>query len=304
MDVLSLLLREMRFEGAGYRRLALRAPWAVSFDQAGLRGIHIVLEGRCEIAFGSGRGRALAAGDLVLATRADAHVLRAPGSRVKPLPSLALAEAATPARATHGGTGEETVILCGAFVFHEADHPALAALPRLIHVPGESGRPPAWLAGYVDAITAEAFAGGPGSEVVMARLSEALVARALRFNLGNADEPGWLRGLADPRLARALALVHDRPSEPWTVATLARASGLSRAAFAARFSRELGEAPMRYLLRHRMRRAMAMLRDRASLARVAEAIGYGSEAAFAAAFKRHVGTPPGAYRRADRRATS
>jgi AraC-like DNA-binding protein len=220
---------------------------------------------------------------------------------VAAVPSFTLAEASHEGRATAGGAGEETVVLCGAFVFHEADHPALAALPHLIRVPGEAGRPPAWLAGYIDAISAEAFGSGPGSEMVMARLSDALVARALRFHLAEADEPGWLRALADPRLARALALIHDRPGEDWTVAALARACGLSRAAFAARFSREAGEPPMQYLLRHRMRRAMGLLRrDGATLARVADAVGYGSEAAFSAAFKRHAGMAPGAYRRSQR----
>jgi len=128
--------------------------------------------------------------------------------------------------------------------------------------------------------------------------SDALVVRALRFHLDKAEELGWLRGLADPHLAKALVLMHDQLERPWTVASLARVAGLSRAAFAARFSAAVGEAPMAYLLRRRMRRAMTLLRgEQATLARVAESVGYGSEAALSAAFKRHTGSAPGAYRR-------
>jgi Cupin len=76
LDVLSAVLRELRFESAGYRRLELRAPWAVSFHQQGLRGIHIVVQGRCEIVLGGNSPCLLEAGDLIIAPRADAHVLR------------------------------------------------------------------------------------------------------------------------------------------------------------------------------------------------------------------------------------
>jgi AraC-like DNA-binding protein/mannose-6-phosphate isomerase-like protein (cupin superfamily) len=302
MDLLSTVLREMRFEAAGYRRLALRAPWAISFHQQGLRGIHIVVEGRCEIVLEGATPRLLNAGDLVIAPRADAHVLRSLGKRARIVPASDLTARSEGGQIRLDGTGEETIVVCGAFVFHEADHPALAALPRIIHVPGEDGRAPRWLGGFVDAVTAEAFDDGPGSSVVMARLSDALVARALRFHLEKTNEPGWLQGLADPHVAKALAAIHDQLEQPWTVASLARVAGMSRAAFAARFSAKVGEAPMAYLIRQRMRRAMTLLRDEQStLARVAESVGYGSEAALSAAFKRHTGTPPGAYRRAELR---
>jgi len=297
LDVLSTVLREMRFEAAGYRRLELGAPWALSFHQKGLRGIHIVMQGRCEIAFDGGPARVVEAGDLIVAPRADPHVLRSQGKHVPAISPSELVQSSE-GHIRHGGTGEATVIVCGAFVFHEADHPALAALPRIIHMPGNMGQAPKWLAGYVDALTSEAFEGGPGSAVVLARLSEALIARALRFHLDKIDEPGWLKGLGDPQIAKALAAMHDQLEQAWTLVSLARVAGLSRAAFAARFAAKVGEAPMRYLLRNRMRRAMTLLKDEhATLARVAHSVGYGSEAALSAAFKRHTGHAPGAYRR-------
>ena len=101
-----------------------------------------------------------------------------------------------------GGAGEETIVVCGAFIVHHADDPGLAAFPRIIHVRGEMGRAPNWLAGYVDVLSAEALEEGPGSAVVMARLSDALVARALRFHAEKTEKPAWLKGLADPHVAR------------------------------------------------------------------------------------------------------
>lgn len=280
MDVLSSLLREMRLESVGYRWLELRAPWHLDFAQAGLRGVHIVARGRCELLVEGEPPRILTAGDLMLAPRADAHALRSVGGR----------------RAK--AKGEETLIVCGAFLFHAADHHALECLPRVLHVPGEGGRAAPWVAALTEALATEAKEMGAGSDVVMARLSDALVARALRVHAQTALEPGWLRGLSDPGLARALSAMHEDLRRPWTLASLARTAGSSRAAFSARFSALVGEPAMQYLLGRRMRHAMTLLADeRISLAQVAESVGYGSEAAFSAAFKRHTGVPPGTYRR-------
>ncbi|HEX8861744.1 MAG TPA: AraC family transcriptional regulator [Actinomycetes bacterium] len=128
------------------------------------------------------------------------------------------------------------------------------------------------------------------------------MAQALRFHAEHADDPGWLRGLRDPYVARALAALHDDLGHAWTLDSLARTAGLSPSAFAVRFTAMVGEPPMRYLHDRRMQRAMTILRDeRATLERVAAAVGYGSQAALSAAFKRHTGRAPGAWRRETRR---
>jgi AraC-like DNA-binding protein len=132
----------------------------------------------------------------------------------------------------------------------------------------------------------------------MALLSDALITRALRHHIEAAVEPGWLHGLRDPYVASALAALHADLAASWTLDSLARAAGLSRAAFAARFAGTVGQTPMKYLYQCRMRRAMTLLSvERATAASVAPRVGYGSEAAFAAAFARHTGTTPAAYRR-------
>jgi len=304
MDSLSAVLRELRMESAAYRTIRVCAPFRVAFDEPALRGVHILLRGRAEFRLGGKLVAELGPGDLLITCRADPHELCSIGGSRAPIRmSSRLPEQFPEIEIVLPGSGEETAFVCGAFIAHESGHPALSGLPRYIHVPGESGRPAKWLAAYVDALVEEAFEQGPGSELVMARLSDALVVRALRHSL-QAVDPGWLKGLRDPYLSKVLGALHDDLRRPWTLASLAELAGLSRAAFAARFTEVLGEPPMRYLMSCRMRHAMTLLRDeRATLAHVAERVGYGSEAALSAAFKRHTGTAPGAYAREARRAT-
>jgi transcriptional regulator GlxA family with amidase domain len=116
-------------------------------------------------------------------------------------------------------------------------------------------------------------------------------------HIQDAGEQGWLRGLGDPAVAKALGHIHDSVEKDWTIEGLAKAVGLSRAAFAKRFRERVGEAPMRYLFLRRMLAAEGLLREgQMGLARIAAATGYASEAAFSAAFKRHAGVAPGHFR--------
>ncbi|HZJ55721.1 MAG TPA: AraC family transcriptional regulator [Myxococcaceae bacterium] len=297
MDLLSHVLRELRFESAGYRHLELQAPWSISFAQAELRGMHLVLAGRCELVLENGTVFRLGPGDLVLAPRADPHLLRSPGATLRPTPSTHLAEAAVGERIHSGAGGDRTAILCGAFLVGNRAHPALAGLPHIIHVPAEAGARD-WLDAFQRLLEVEGGRPGPGSELVVSRLSDALLARALRFEVNRAGEGGWLRALRDPVLARALGAMHDRVEAPWTLASVARHAGVSRAVLARRFADQVGQSPMRYLLGLRMARAMALLGEgHHALAAIAARTGYGSEAAFSTAFKRVTGVSPSAYRK-------
>jgi len=143
-------------------------------------------------------------------------------------------------------------------------------------------------------------AGRPGSETVLAKLSELLFVETVRRYVETlpAGETGWLAGLRDTYVARALALLHRDIARPWTVDELGREVGLSRSALADRFIRLIGTPPMHYLASWRMQVAMQKLRSTsASLAQVAEVVGYESEAAFSRAFKKAVGTAPAGWRR-------
>ena len=306
VDVLSAVLRELHFESAGYRWLELRSPFRVRFDRPGLRGVHIVARGECDLVLADGGTRRLGAGDLVVLPRGDDHDLRTTGRRpARPESGFDLAMRTPGTRlragAAPGDAPADAVVVCGAFVVGEAGHPALRGLPRVLHVPGREGRTP--LAPLVAAISAEAFDGGPGSDLVMARLSDALLTQVLRHHAVGDDAPGalppgWLAGLRDPHVAAALGAVHADPARRWTVAALAAEAGLSRAAFAERFTAGVGEPPMRYLLELRLQHARTLLRDRRlTVAAVASRVGYGSDVAFAAAFRRATGATPAEYRR-------
>jgi transcriptional regulator GlxA family with amidase domain len=146
-------------------------------------------------------------------------------------------------------------------------------------------------------------AGRPGSETVLAKLSELLFVEAVRRYAETLPEgqTGWLAGLRDTHVARALALLHREIARIWTVEELGREVGLSRSALADRFLRLIGMPPMHYLANWRMQVAMEKLRNsNASLAQVATTVGYESEAAFSRAFKNTVGTAPATWRRSQR----
>jgi AraC-like DNA-binding protein len=130
-------------------------------------------------------------------------------------------------------------------------------------------------------------------------VAEVLFAEALRGYIESmpANGPGWLSGLRDPQVGRCLALMHEMPARAWTVEALAQEAGTSRSVLAERFTQLVGCPPMQYLTRWRMTVAAGLLRDeRGHLARIAEDVGYESEAAFNRAFKREYGVSPGLWR--------
>ena len=147
----------------------------------------------------------------------------------------------------------------------------------------------------------ESQAARPGADSLLAKLSELVLVDALRRYAESmpADGKGWLAGVRDPRVGRALALLHAQPDRDWTVDALAREVALSRSALADRFATLVGEPPVQYLLRWRLALAARALRaGNDAIARVAARSGYDSEAAFSRAFKREFGMPPAAWRKA------
>ncbi len=185
--------------------------------------------------------------------------------------------------------------LIGHCEFESPDADVLVSLlPRFVHIRGEPR-----LATLVRLVDEETRGARPAREVVLARLLEVLFIEALGSG-GIAASPGLVRGLADPRLAAAICRMHESPTEPWTVAQLAKEAALSRSAFFQRFSRAVGVAPMEYLLSWRMALARKMLRrESVSVAEVAERVGYRSASTFSVAFARHVGVAPIRYTRGE-----
>lgn len=301
-DVLTELLDTLRESTLVYGRLELGAPWGIQLPD--LHAAHFIVVGRgmahLEVD-GVRTPISLSAGDLALLPRGGAHVLRDDeGSALLPLGQAACRQMLANEPIRLGGRGQCTTLVIGAFRFRAA-HRALSIqrLARVIHVPSGSSQAFPWLASTVQVLVAESTSRSPGAAVVVNRLADVLLVQAIRsFIAGGQCPEHGLRALADARIGRALALLHEHPAEAWTLERLAAAVALSRSGLASRFKALVGAAPLEYLARWRMARAARLLRESdLSLSEVAERIGYESEASFNKAFKRLQGTTPGAYRR-------
>jgi AraC-like DNA-binding protein len=204
------------------------------------------------------------------------------------------------ARIDYGGGGAATRIVCGFVGSEVRTHPLLDALPDVLTL-DLNGRPGAgWIAASFRYAAEEVSSGRAGSETVLAKLSELLFVEAVREYVAGLprERQGWLAGLRDPAVGRALALMHARVAHPWTADELAAEALLSRSAFAQRFTALIGVPPMSYLTAWRMQVAAQWLREsRRSIAQIADEVGYESEATFTRAFKREMGITPGRFRR-------
>jgi AraC-like DNA-binding protein len=315
-DPLSDVLHSVRLSGAVFFYIEGSSPWVAEAPPArAVAGIlmphaqhvveyHVVTHGAC---WGGVVGEApvrLEAGDVIVFPQGDPHILSsAPGMRSPP--DLALysrfLDTPPPIHVPLGGPGGERVeIICG-FLGCDARpfNPLLATLPRVLHsrvAAADDGT----LRSFIDAAVRESSSRRPGGASVLARLSELMFVEVVRRHLESmpAGGTGWLAGLRDEFVGRALALLHRRPDHAWTLDELARKVALSRSALAERFTHLVGQPPMQYLARWRMQIAAGLLAGGgASVAQVAVEVGYASEAAFSRAFKKLVGVPPASWRR-------
>jgi AraC-like DNA-binding protein len=306
MDPLSDILHDLRLESSFYFRSELKAPWGLYFSVQDGPSFHVIVTGRCFLRIDTQR-IPLQAGDLVLLPHGEEHQLADPAESAA-IPCTALPSERVGHNAallSYGGNGAESLLICGRMSFAgPMAHPLLDLLPRVILLRREKLEGArSWLDATLTMLGAEALSLRPGGAAVMTRLADILVLQTIRVWLENDDnrQPGWLGALADPDIGRALALIHRRAEEPWTVASLAAEVYLSRSVFAKRFSRLVGMAPMQYLTRWRMSLASSwMLEERMSASETAQRLGYSSEAAFSRAFKRHLQVPPGLVRRGTR----
>jgi AraC-like DNA-binding protein len=203
--------------------------------------------------------------------------------------------------ARFGGGGEITRFVCG----YMACEPRLceiflSGLPKILKVSVSDEPSGQWLQNSIRFSVDHANSGRAGSSLVLAKLSEVLLVETLRRYISSLppDQTGWMAGARDPVIGQALALLHKEPAHPWTIAELARRTGLSRTRLAERFRHFLGESPMAYLAQWRLKLGAEILRSTEdSVAEVADAVGYGSEAAFNRAFKREFDCPPAQFRR-------
>jgi AraC-like DNA-binding protein len=317
MDALSDVLRVAHLTGGVFLHADFFAPWCIAARVAPehcapalgpashLIIYHYVVEGELHIRVEGedGEGLVLGTGSIVLLPRNDLHLM---GSDLS-LPPVAGSDIIQPPKAGglfsihHGGGGKRTRMVCGFLGCNTAEgNPVLSTLPALLNLNLEPGGAAEWIRSTFQYAAEEIATGRPGSETVLAKLSELLFVETVRRHAESLPDgqTGWLAGLREPYVARALALLHGDIARRWTVDDLGREVGLSRSALADRFIHLIGVPPMHYLGNWRMQVAAQKLRDSsASLAQVAVAVGYDSEAAFSRAFKKTFGAAPATWRR-------
>ena len=205
------------------------------------------------------------------------------------------------------GRGDDFAMLTGTVQIDPEQQALLVSgLPPIIHVRGKTpeAAPLAWL--LQELVSEMKSTAQPGGAVAIAGLAQLLFVHTLRAYLLHAhvDDVGWMKGLGDPRLAEPLRFIHRDPARSWSLDELAKEAGMSRTSFALRFREMIGMPPLTYLTKWRMQLAGRELRNGATIAEAASAVGYTSESAFSSAFKRLMGVAPGKYRHSSQQARS
>ena len=325
-DPLSDVLRSVRLRGAVFYYVSYRDDWVAEAPPAreiadavmpGAEHVieyHLMAKGEGWAATAGESPVRLSAGDIVMFPRGDAHVMSsAPGMHATPDSAdwiFATRDEPRPiALAYHGGVlrpgapvpvdDARNIVVCG-FVGCDLRpfNPLIATLPRLLHLSASGVGE--WVRGVLHQAVQESRERRPGSDAVLERASEMVFVDAARRYLETLPEgaSGWLAGLRDRHVGRALGAIHAEPARDWTLEALGQEAGLSRSALHERFVRFVGQPPVQYLANWRMQLAAGQLRSgHASVAAIALDVGYESEAAFTRAFKRATGLPPATWRR-------
>ena len=280
-----------------------RAAWGLALPQSTGASFHAVTSGTAWLRAGRTQPIQLMPGDLLLLPSGIAHRLSSePNGRCRPFDRTMKEELITPGGDLElGGHGAATTFVCAAYDYDlDVAQPLMGLLPPVLHVPADpvAGRS---IAAVVDLLAGEIGLKEAGSRAAVARLIDLLLIAAIRRwaeRQPDTGPPSWLTALRDPLVGRVLALLHDRPGEPWTLEKLALEVHVSRATLARRFTDEVGEPPLAYLSRWRMQIAAQRLKHTTdTVETIARDVGYTSEYAFNRAFSRHRGQPPGRYRR-------
>jgi AraC-like DNA-binding protein len=315
MDVLSEVLKAVKLDGAVFFHGEFSSPWCarqpdgssiaayLSSSSTHVIVFHLLTEGRGYARIEkNGRPVSLSPGDIVMFPHGDAHLM-GNGPPVTPVDSAEQLQQVLAERrmlSQFGGGGELTKLICGYMACDlRLSEIFLAGLPSVLKINIRDSPSGKWLEDTLRYSVEHAETSGPGGTAVVAKLSEALFADTLRRYIEKlpTSQTGWLAGVRDPDVGKALALLHKQPSHPWTIASLADEVGLSRSVLAERFRHYLSDTPMGYLTRWRLQLAAQVLTSTSkSVAEVAGEVGYESEPSFNRAFKRAFGVPPARFR--------
>ncbi|MFL1379709.1 AraC family transcriptional regulator [Nocardiopsis protaetiae] len=323
MDVLSDVIGTVRTGRPNAARVEWHSPWGMRFPAGSGVGFQVVLQGSCVLTAEGEDPLHLGVGDIVFLPNGQGHVLAEqttspvqdlcdllPHGRGAepdaPVTELVCGPTGTGPRFGSAAVGEQgrgepsCVTLGGSYhICGARPHPMLAELPRLIHLPARVGVRTE-LGSAVELLGAELGRPRPGGDAIVPSLLEMLLVYILRTYIEenrHAAARGWLGVMRDPAVYAAVQAVHSDPAHPWTVAELGERAGLSRAAFAKRFTAMVGLSPLAYVTWWRLTTAGRMLQESdAPISSVAARVGYSSQFAFANAFKREFGLSPGRYR--------
>ena len=295
-ELISELLSGMRLTGVQFRRIEIRDFPGVGFSNAAGRAqFHFVGRGPLWLRSPGNNLYRMDTGTAVLIPRGGPHAIlsseRTPSSSAKPFAFDFFSE-------EEGSACQGPVIFsCCMELELGGMQPLVAAMPEVLLASTLSQASPE-ICPMLDAMERESLMLKAGHLGILARLAEVVAALVIRDWV--ADErgaAGWLGALHDPRLSKALVMMHKHPGGSWTVASLASEAGQSRSVFAQRFLQATGVSPLRYLTDLRMRLALLSLsREQQPMETIASQLGYGSLAAFGRAFKRSVGVSPGTIR--------
>jgi AraC family transcriptional regulator, activator of mtrCDE len=298
MDVLSDILRSIHFRRRKYARLGPVAPWCLRFPEADGFSLQIVEDGEAYLTIsGEAHIHHLAAGDLVLLTKGQAHFIGSDLSLPPEIFDLAsLKRLSAPAE---NDAIPNCRFIAGKFELSGDQHLMLRQLPAVVHLTKSALESSGRLMPTLKSLIAEVEDARVGGEAVIERLSDIIFIELLRLAIDSAEgEASWLAGLRHPAIGRALRLLHADHARRWTVEDLARSVGQSRSSFAAGFTGTIGMPPMEYLRTLRMKQAKRLLSDPSTkMPDVAVAAGYENVAAFATAFRSEAGLSPAKYRK-------
>jgi AraC-like DNA-binding protein len=303
LDILADILTRVRLSGTLLFHYELSRPWGLALPALPSGVFHYLSRGTALLAVEKRKELAMRAGDFVLVTRGEPHVLRS-DHKAKPFPLLDLHR--PPAHlgvVRHGGGGKPiSTMICGYFsLSRPSEGNVLDLLPPILKLGSSANRD--WLDTILRRMVSESALSLPGQRAVLSRMTEVLFVEVLRswVNSLRPGEGGWLGALGDRHIGKALQLLHERPDRAWTLSELGRRVGLGRSAFSARFAKLVGQPMNQYLVAHRMAEAAALLElGDESIDDVAARVGYETASAFSKAFHRHRGLSPGRYRAARR----
>lgn len=320
IDPLVDVLHRVKLSGALFFLVEAPSPWRVDVPHGNalspiilpraqhIISYHIVTHGSCWASLNGQAPIALETGDVLVAPHGDPYAMMITVDSPQQNSEAAfgffrrMAAPQPPFTVKKGGGTVRLSLVCG-FLGCDARpfNPLLATLPRLLRVPRLPDAETDLLGKLIDLTLTESRAPRPGSEAIRLRLSELMFVEVVRRYLATlpAGQRGWLAGLRDPTVGRALALLHEQPAHAWTLEELAEKVGTSRSTLADRFTHFIDQPPMQYLTQWRMQVAARLLTDSAmKVASVAREVGYDSEAAFSRAFKKITGASPASWRRA------